>query len=110
MIDKHLYEQIFRKVEPESFLYEFLNSGDPLYHLAVPRQSQAEERIKDLHGMYLLFTNWVQGPYQEIQAQGFSYSPSLRGLFGKPRACIFWYGTSTQLVNSLLHDPFLESE
>ena len=60
--------------------------------------------------MYLLFTNWVQGPYQEIQAQGFSYSPSLRGLFGKPRACISWYGTSTQLVNSLLDDPFLESE
>ena len=55
---------------------------------------------------YLLFTNWVQGPYQEIQAQGFSYSPSLRGLFGKPRACISWYGTGTQLVNSLLHDPF----
>ena len=27
--------------------------------------------------MYLLFTNWVQGPYEEIQAQGFSYSPSL---------------------------------
>ena len=22
-------------------------------------------------GPYLLFTNWVQGPYQEIQAQGF---------------------------------------
>ena len=55
---------------------------------------------------YLLFPNWVQEPYQEIQAQGFSYSPSLRGLFGKPRACISWYGTSTQLVNSLLHDPF----
>ena len=58
-------------------------------------------------GLYcLLFTDWVQGPYEEIQAQGFSYSPSLRGLFGKPRACISWYGTSTQLVNSLLHDPF----
>ena len=28
--NKHLFEQIFRKVEPESFLYEFLNSGDPL--------------------------------------------------------------------------------
>ena len=56
--------------------------------------------------LYLLFTNWVQGPYQEIQAQGFSYCPSLRGLFGEPRACISWYGTSTQLVNSLLHDPF----
>ena len=56
--------------------------------------------------LYLLFTNWVQGPYQEIQAQGFSYSPSLRGLFGKPRACISWYGTSNQLVNSLLHAPF----
>ena len=60
--------------------------------------------------MDLLFINrmhgGVQGPYQEIQAQGFSYSPSLRGLFGNPRACISWYGTSTQLVNSLLHDPF----
>ena len=62
--------------------------------------------LTELVGQYLLFTNWVQGPYQEIQAQGFSYSPSLRGLFGKPRACISWYGTSTQLVNSLLHDPF----
>ena len=28
--------------------------------------------------LLLLFTNWVQGPYEEIQAQGFSYSPSLR--------------------------------
>ena len=28
--DKHFFEQIFRKVEPESFFYEFLNSGDPL--------------------------------------------------------------------------------
>ena len=33
VIDKYLYEPIFRKVEPESFLYEFLNSRDPLYHL-----------------------------------------------------------------------------
>ena len=63
-------------------------------------------RVKKLFLEYLLFTNWVQGPYQEIQAQGFSYSPSLRGLSGKPRACISWYGTSSQLVNSLLHDPF----
>ena len=31
LIDKHFFEQIFRKVEPEIFLYEFLNSGDPLY-------------------------------------------------------------------------------
>ena len=31
MIDKHVFEQIFRKVGPESFLCEFLNSGDPLY-------------------------------------------------------------------------------
>ena len=29
--DKHFFEQIFRKVEPESFLYEFLNNGDPLH-------------------------------------------------------------------------------
>ena len=33
MIDKHFFEQIFQKVEPESFLYEFLNSGDPLYRV-----------------------------------------------------------------------------
>ena len=62
--------------------------------------------ISELRTKYLLFSNWVQGPYQEIQIQGFSYSPSLRGLFGKPRACISWYGTNTQLVNSLLNDPF----
>ena len=31
VIDQHFFEQIFQKVEPESFLYEFLNSGDPLY-------------------------------------------------------------------------------
>ena len=31
VIDKHFFEQIFQKVEPESFLYEFLDSGDPLY-------------------------------------------------------------------------------
>ena len=31
VIEKHLYEQIFRKAEPESFLYKFLNRGDPLY-------------------------------------------------------------------------------
>ena len=30
-MDKHSYEQIHLKVEPKSFLYEFLNSGDPLY-------------------------------------------------------------------------------
>ena len=31
MIDRHSYEQVHLKVEPKSFLYEFLNSGDPLY-------------------------------------------------------------------------------
>ena len=31
MIDKHTYEQVHLKVEPKGFLYEFLNSGDPLY-------------------------------------------------------------------------------
>ena len=31
VIGKHFFEQIFRKVEPESFLYEFLDSRDPLY-------------------------------------------------------------------------------
>ena len=74
------------------------------------QESRSGPHTNRMPSNYLLFTNWVQGPYQEIQAQGFSYSPSLRGLFGKPRACISWYGTSTQLVNSLLHDPFLESE
>ena len=29
-IDKHSYEQVHLKLEPKSFLYEFLNSGDPL--------------------------------------------------------------------------------
>ena len=33
MIDKHFFEQIFQNVEPESLLYEFLNSGDPLYRV-----------------------------------------------------------------------------
>ena len=28
--DKHFFEQIFRNVEPESFLHDLLNSGDPL--------------------------------------------------------------------------------
>ena len=32
MIDRHSYEQVHLKVEPKSFLYEFLNSGDPLYY------------------------------------------------------------------------------
>ena len=31
MTDKHSYEQVHLKVEPKSFLYKFLNSGDPLY-------------------------------------------------------------------------------
>ena len=30
VIDKHFFEQIFRKVEPKIFLYEFLNSGEQL--------------------------------------------------------------------------------
>ena len=33
-IDKHSYEQVYLEVEPKSFLYEFLNSRDPLYQLA----------------------------------------------------------------------------
>ena len=32
-IDKHSYEQVHFKVEPKSFLYEFLKSGDPLYYV-----------------------------------------------------------------------------
>ena len=28
VLDKHLYEQIFRKVEPESFLYEWIHCTD----------------------------------------------------------------------------------
>ena len=31
MIDKHLYEQVHLKVEPENFLYKFLKSRNPLY-------------------------------------------------------------------------------
>ena len=52
-------------------------------------------------------TNWVRGPYQEIQTQIFPYRPNLRGLSGKSRACIFWYSTSTQSVNSSLDDPMI---
>ena len=36
VIDKHFFEQIFRKVEPESFLCEFLNSENPLYFEILP--------------------------------------------------------------------------
>ena len=31
VIDKHFFEQISERLSFESFLYEFLNSGDPLY-------------------------------------------------------------------------------
>ena len=41
MIDKHFFEQMVQKVEPESFLYEFLNSGDrhlsSCHHMSVLR-------------------------------------------------------------------------
>ena len=33
MIGKHSYGQVDLKVEPNSFLYEFFNSGDPLYYI-----------------------------------------------------------------------------
>ena len=39
-MDKHFFEQIFRNVEPESFLYEFLNSGDPLYSIQINQVSK----------------------------------------------------------------------
>ena len=29
--------------------------------------------------LYLLFTNWVQGPYQEIQVQGFHTARACEG-------------------------------
>ena len=41
VIGEHFFEQIFRKIEPESFLYGFLNSRDPLYAL-----SKIEEILK----------------------------------------------------------------
>ena len=44
MIDKHSYEQVQLKVEPKSFLYEFLNSGDPLYKLKVGK-FQADQML-----------------------------------------------------------------
>ena len=51
VIDKHFFEQIFRKVEPESFLYEFLNSGDPLY---LKLQSlQGKSRATDRNEKYV---------------------------------------------------------
>ena len=40
VIDNHFFEQIFRKVEPESLLYQFLNSRDPLRGSAVFPENQ----------------------------------------------------------------------
>ena len=48
MIDKHFFEQTFCKVEPESFLYEFLNSGDPLY-------TERSSRFTDFERGYNIF-------------------------------------------------------
>ena len=39
--------------------------------------------------MYLLFTNWVQGPYLEIQAQGFSYGPGFARAVWKTKGLHF---------------------
>ena len=46
MLDKLFFEQIFRKVEPESFLYEFVNSGDPLYFfISLPKLKTYESSV-----------------------------------------------------------------
>ena len=36
----------------------------------------------------------------------FFIQPELARAVWKTKGLYFWYGTSTQLVNSLLHDPF----
>ena len=50
MIDKHFFEQIFRKAEAEGFLYDFLDSGDPLYcnHVIAPLLEIAEDSLYEL--------------------------------------------------------------
>ena len=45
MIDKHFFEQIFLKVEPESFLYEFLNIGDQLYQQLANGAASLDSRL-----------------------------------------------------------------
>ena len=46
-----------------------------LYYMATDMEGCGAAFLQSdwlIAGPYLLFTNWVQGPYQEIQAQGFS--------------------------------------
>ena len=47
MVDKHFFEQIFRKVEHESFFYDFRNSGDLLY----------QETVKVIFLIFSTFSN-----------------------------------------------------
>ena len=46
------------------------------------RKSFKESERQVLYNKYLLFTNWVQGLYQEVQALGFPNSPHKLGLWG----------------------------
>ena len=67
-IDKHSYEQVHQKVEPKSFLYKFLNSGDPLYvGQSGYRMSVLLPNEKRIHHLF-------RGPYlvTGINAQGFA--------------------------------------
>ena len=54
MTDRHSYEQVHLKVEPKSFLYEFLNSGDPLYSIPISGYGLSESTwiqfFKELDG------------------------------------------------------------
>ena len=55
MIDKHSYEQVHLKVEPKSFLYEFLNSGDPLYVKSQCDIHRHDEKLSQCCKSYTIF-------------------------------------------------------
>ena len=59
VIDQHFFEQIFRKVEPENFLYEFLNSGDPPYPRMWSECNEADHRDVKIwkSNLYLIYIN-----------------------------------------------------
>ena len=62
MIDRHSNEQVHLKVEPKSWLYEFLNSGDALYfpHLHYPKKSPSTNSSKSISLQYNLSSSSEQ--------------------------------------------------
>ena len=68
MIDKHFFEQIFQKLEPESFLYEFLNP--------IPHRGEGQILLMDNKILNMEMTNFQpesrdmaifgKSPYQKV--------------------------------------------